>query len=235
MSEQAAPAEGGTTPPAVAGPEGTPGTAEQQATQEQQAVDWQDRYQHLQPEYTRVTQENATLREQVEYAHSLLSSDDPDTRRAAAEALGYVLEDEPQPGVNEDPLEQFGERLGRIEESLTQRQQDAEDEAYAEQVRAVVDERLSGLGIPEDDQDWVLAYAINALPITEEGLPDIQQAFRVFQARETERQRAWAQSKQAPHFSPHGQPATEVPNLDNRQERQDWMTRRLMEGEQAGY
>lgn len=233
MSEQSAPEQG---TPAVAGPEGTPGTAEQQVTQAE--TDWQDRYQHLQPEYTRVTQEVAELRRQQELYEQLLSAEDADTRREIAEQLGYVLEEdeETQTGdPEEDPLSQFGERLGRVEQSLSARDQEREDAAYAEQVRAVVDERLGQLQIPKDDQDWVLAYAINALPITEEGLPDIAQAFQAFQARETERQKAWAQSKRAPHISPHGQSATEAPNLDNRQERQDYMVRRLQEGEQAGY
>jgi hypothetical protein len=62
-------------------------------------------------------------------------------------------------------------------------------------VRSQVDARLDTLGLDKDDQDWVLAYAINALPVTQEGLPDIEQAHRVFVARETERQRQWAQGQ----------------------------------------
>jgi hypothetical protein len=226
MSEQAAPAEGG-TPPAVAGPEGTPGAAEQQTTQ--QEIDWQDRYQHLQPEYTRATQQNR-LYEQM------LTAEDPDTRREAAAQLGYEFadEEEPVPDADEDPIAAYGERLGRLEQSLAEQDQEREDDAYAAQVRAVVDERLDGLGIPKDDQDWVLAYAINALPATEEGLPDLRQAYEVFQARELERQKAWARTKQAPRISPDGQPATEAPNLDNRQERQDFIMRRMMDND-AGY
>ena len=215
--------------PAVAGPEGTPGTAEQAPD-----TDWQDRYQHLQPEYTRVTQENAQLREQQELYDLLLSTDDPDTRRQAALQLGYQLEEdeEPAPDEFEDPFDVYDERLGRIEESLTQRQQDEADAEYAREVRVVVDERLAELELDKDDQDWVLAYAINALPITEEGLPDIEQAHQVFQARETERQKAWAQTKRTHHISPVGQQATEVPNLDNDQERRDWMVRQLQANEQ---
>lgn len=225
MSEQAAPAEGG-PPPAVAGPEGTPGAAEQQA--QQQGVDWEDRYQHLQPEYTRATQQNR-LYEQM------LTAEDADTRRQAAEQLGYEFADdeEPDPGPNEDPLVAYDQRLERLEQSLAEQDQDRETEAYAAQLRGVIDERLGQLGIAKDDQDWVLAYAINALPITEEGLPDLEQAHSVFAARELERQKAWARSKQAPRISPDGQPASEAPNLDNRQERQDWVVRRMMDNDQG--
>lgn len=227
MSEQGAPPEG---TPAVAGPEGTPGTAEPQVTQDADEG-WQQRYVDIQREYTRSQQENSLFRQ-------LLSDADPDTRREIAEQLGYTLEEEEepqQPDPNGDPLVQYDERLSRIEQSQTLAEQEREEAAYVEQLQAVVTERLDGLGIDDGDKDWVLAYAVNALPPTDEGLPDLEQAKSVFQARETERQRAWAQSKRAPHISPHGQPATEVPNLDNRQERQDWMTRRLQDNEQAGF
>jgi hypothetical protein len=230
MSEQ----DGPEPTPAVAGPEGAPGSAE--AT-EQQEIDWQKRYGDLQPEYTRVTQENAELRRQQEMYDYLLSTEDPDTRRAIAEELGYVLEEEETDEYEpeEDPLVAYDQRLGRLEQTEAEREQEQAEQAYAAQVREIVDEQLDALELDRDDQDWVLAYAINALPITEDGLPDIQQAYEVFTARETERQRNWARSKHAPRISPSGQPATEVPNLDDRQERQDFIMRRMMENEQASY
>jgi hypothetical protein len=215
----------------VAGPESGTGTAEQD---HEAAVDWQKRYADLQPEYTRATQELAELRRQQELYDLLVSTDDADTRRQIAEQLGYVLDEEPdEPELDpEDPFAHYDERLGRIEQSLTQRQQEEQDATYAAEVRRKVDARLDQLGLDKDDQDWVLAFAINALPVTAEGLPDIEQAHQAFIARETERQRRWAAGKKtAPHLSPHGQAATEVPNLDNRQERQDWMVRRLQENE----
>ena len=226
MSEQGEPLD-----PAVAGPEGTPGSAEQT---EQAEIDWAKRYSDLQPEYTRVTQEAAELRRSQELYDALLSTDDPDTRRAIAAELGYELaEDETEDDEDEDPLEYVGQRLERVEQTLTEREREEADQAYAAQVREIVDEQLDQLGLDHGDQDWVLAYAINALPITEEGLPDIAQAHQVFVARETERQRNWAKSKRAPHISPNGQSGTEAPNLDNRQERQDFIMRRMLEEEQA--
>ena len=78
----------------VAGPE--PGTG----TTEQAQVDWQKRYSDLQPEYTRATQELADLRRNQELYDLLISTDDADTRRQIAEALGYQLQEEPEePGA----------------------------------------------------------------------------------------------------------------------------------------
>jgi hypothetical protein len=227
MSDQGLSAENS---PGVVGPEAGTGTAEQQGQPE---VDWQKRYIDTQAEYSRGQQELAELRRQQELYDLMISTDDPDTRRQVAERLGYQLEEEPEPEPEyDDPFEKYNERLGRIEQSLTQREQTEQDEAYAAEVRSAVDARLDTLGLDKDDQDWVLAYAINALPVTQEGLPDIEQAHSVFVARETERQRQWAKGKRsAPHIAPNGQAATEVPNLDKRQDRVDWMLRRMQENE----
>lgn len=222
--------------PAVAGPDTVPGTAEANSPQE---IDWQKRYVDTQEAYTKGQQEIADLRRVGELYEQLLTNEDPDVRRQVALELGYELDDgeqDPSLDPNEDPLGYMDERLGRIEHTLSAREQEQADAAYFEQMQAVVNERLDQLpGLDKADQDWVLAYAVNALPITEEGLPDLQGALQAFQAWETDRQRKWARTKQAPHFSPHGQSATEAPNLDDRQDRQDFIMRRMQEGDQAGY
>lgn len=211
--------------PAVAGPTGPAAEPTPEPT------DWQKRYTDLQAEYTRSQQTNAEMARERELYELLVSTEDADTRRQIAEQLGYVLEEE-EPEVNiDDPFAPYDERIGRLEAALTQRERTEAESQYANEVRQACDDRLDALGIPKDDQDWVLAYAINALPATQEGLPDIDQAFQVFAARETERQKAWARTKKAPHFAPNGQAATEVPNLDNRAERVAWMTQRLQDNE----
>lgn len=211
--------------PAVAGPEGL--ASETPAETE---VDWQKRYVDLQSEYTRTTQENAEHRHQQELYDVLVSTDDPDTRRKVAEQLGYLLEKE-EPEVDlENPFAVYDDKIAKLESALTQREEREREDAYASEIRRVCDEQLDSLGIDKEDQDWVLAYAINALPVNQQGLPDIRQAYSVFAERETARQRKWATTKrQAPRISPNGQPATEVPNLDNHQERVEWMTRKLEE------
>jgi hypothetical protein len=227
MSGQMDAAAADAAPPVVAGPNGT-GEAEQAAQAE---VDWQKRYADLQPEYTRTTQEVADLKRQQELYDVLISTNDPDTRRMVAEQLGYVLEDEPDATEDDDPLSAYDRRLAALESQTAEREQQEANDQYAQQVRAAVDERLNQLGIDKADQDWVLAYAINALPSNAQGLPDLDGAYAEFQQRETARQRAWAQTKRAPHIATAGQAATEVPNLDDRQARVDWMTRRITEGE----
>lgn len=221
MSDQT-PAEQDTSE--VAGPDGT-GAAEQQA-----AIDWQERYSSLQPEYTRATQEAAQLRERNEL-YELMVTGDPDTRRQAAEALGYQIdEDEPDTQQYEDPVEQLRAELrAEFRSELSQRDQQAQEAQIATQTRAVVDERLGQLDfLSKKDQDIVLAYAINALPAVEgpNGLPmpDIDQAYKVLQDRDLEAQKNWAKSKRAPRISPVGQSATEAPDLSTHEGRVAHMT-----------
>lgn len=235
MSEQA-PAPQDT--PAVVGPEGTPDTAEQT----QQEIDWQRRYVDLQPEYTRATQRTRELEQRQEYYELALTSDDPDTRRQAIEALGYAYEDSdesPNEPVYEDPYDSLRADMDAVRADLAQRdraQQEAQENAL---IGALTQERLQALdGLATEDQDWVLAYAINALPAVREAgvpvpVPDIQGAYDVFIARETERQKAWAKTKRAPYVPSGGLTATEVPNLDTHQGRVDYAMQKLAEHEQA--
>jgi hypothetical protein len=236
VSEQNPAPEQGT--PAVGGPEGAAPAEE---------IDWQaralaaeDRYGHLQPEYTRTTQEAATQRDQLQWYELLVTSEDADIRRQAAEALGFEFEEEQPSEPETDPVKPLQERLDRMEQTQSQRDQEAQDAEYARAMRAVLDERLEELmpGSQSDDgvkfdQDQVLAYAMHALPPAEDGLPDLQGAYDLLTQRQDARQKSWAQSKRAPHISPNGQTGTEVPNLDNDQERQDWMARQLQANEQS--
>lgn len=242
MSEQAPGAPGletGTPPdkPAVGGPSGTA------------AEDWQARamaaeesFSNLQPEYTRATQEAAAQREALQWYDLLISAEDPDVRAQAAEALGLELaeEDRPPDEGTQDPLQPIDHRLQALEERDARRDADQQEYEQARQVREVLDNRLEelmpGANHPDPDvakgvkfdQDQILAYAINALPVGEDGLPQVALAHQLWSQRNDARQQDWARSKRAPMFSPGGQTATEVPNLDNDQERQDYMTRRLM-------
>jgi hypothetical protein len=224
--------------PAVGGPEGA-------ATE---GVDWESRaraaeqsFSNLQPEYTRVTQEREQLREAIQWHELLLTSDDPELRAQAAEALGIVFdEEEPPADDDQDPLEPYDARLRSLEERDARREADQQELEHVRAVREVLDAQLEelmpGAQHPDPDiakgvkfdQDQVLAYAINALPVGEDGLPPIALAHQLWSERNDARQQDWARSKRAPMFSPGGQTATEVPNLDNDQERQDYMTRRLM-------
>lgn len=216
MAEEQAPVEGT--------PEETPAPEQEQQTQS--VVDYEKRYSDLRPQYDR------TVAEVQQYKTALedLRSDDPDTRRQAAEALGLQLAEEAA-----EEFEQVEQPLTRAEfqQFLQEQQAQSQEQERAQQVRTVVDAQLQEWGLDEEDGNDVLAYAIHALPRTDEGYPDVWAAYERFQKRDQARQKAWRESKRAPHMSPVGTAGTQTPNLDNRQERQDWMASQLMANEQA--
>lgn len=219
MSEQQPPAPQDTA--AVAGPNEAPGAAQEQAPQEH---NWQERYEHLQPEYTRTTQQLKELEQRQQWYELLVTSDDPDTRRQAAEVLGYQLPEEQdsfeeqEPAEYEDPYDQLRKELDELRQWRDQTTQSTQEEQQAQLIRAVTDERLQALeGVDPQDHDLILAYAINALPpVNEPGipvpLPDVQAAAQFFQNREIERQKAWAKGKRAPYVPSGGVTANEVPD-----------------------
>jgi hypothetical protein len=228
MSEQAPGADLQPDTHAVGGPQGA---AAEEVDWQARAIAAEDRYGNLQPEYTRASQEAAQLREAIEWHELLVTSEDPDIRRQAAEVLGYEFEEEPEPdpGQFQDPLEPVNQRLEYLESLNEQAQEDQNEAEYASAVRGVLDERLAQLmpDAGEVAQNMVLAYAINALPVADDGLPDLNAAHEVWSQLQDDQQKSWVDSKRAANFSPNGLTGTEVPNLDNDQERQDYMVRRL--------
>lgn len=216
MSEQHPPASTEDTG-AVAGPIEAPGAAESTP----QDTDWQKRYSDLQPEYTRTTQRVSELENREQWFNVLVTAEDADTRRQAAEALGYDIPDEVEdvePAEYDDPYDELRAELNELRDWRDQTTQSAQEQQQGELITALTSERLSAIeGLASEDQDMVLAYAINALPpVREPGipvpLPDVRGAFEYFQARELERQKSWASTKRAPYVSPGGRPANEVPD-----------------------
>jgi hypothetical protein len=218
MSDQQPPAERDTA--AVAGPDVAPGTAQEQAE-----VDWQKRYQDLQPEYTRTSQKAAELEQKQQWYELLVTSDDPDTRRQAAQVLGYELpeeeglEEEFEPVEYDDPVDELRTRQQALEERLNQEQEAMRMAEQGALIREVVDERMGQFdGLPTKAQEWILAYAVNALPAVHEPgvpvpLPDLAQAHQAWQELQTEAQQSWAKTKQrAPRVMPGGVTADQVPD-----------------------
>ena len=245
MSEQQAPRPEDT--PAVAGPEGTPGAQEQPPYGDPNDP-YEKRYNDLRSWTDRVSQESADLRQQQEdwqrerELYQLMNfAEDEDTRRQAAQALGFEFEQEDsnEPAYYEDPYDAQSARMDALEQQWAERQLQEKEQSDVALMRAITDERMAQMAgdLDERSQNMILAYAINALPaLNERGVPvpvpDIKGALDEFRAWETERQKAWVQSKRAPYVPPGGQEATEVPDLDSHQGRVDYALRQLQSAEQ---
>jgi hypothetical protein len=190
------------------------GTAEEApGTQtDQQAVDYQKRYDDLRPEFDRRGSRIAEL-ERYEQAVNDLRSDDADTRARAAQALGLPFEfvdDTPEEDPYADPQEQLAARLEALEQQLQQRGQQEQQAQQIAQIEQHVEQQLAALeGLDDQDRKWIVNTAV-AMPPTAEGMPDIRAAFEEFKAWETARQQKWAQTKRAPHVGQVGTAGTQA-------------------------
>jgi len=247
MSEQAPRPE---DTPAAAGPPGT-GAAQEAPPFGDPSDPYEKRYNDLRSWTDRVTHETADLRREREdwqrerdLYQLAWTAEDEDTRRQAYEALGFTLEEEPspsEPAEYDDPYAQLLARQEALEQRIAQRDQSEHEAQEVALIREISDERLKALApdLDERSHNWLLAYAINALPALREvgvpvPVPDVKGALEEFQAWETERQKSWAESKRrAPYVTPGGQTATEVPTLDTHAQRTEYAVRKLQEAEQA--
>jgi hypothetical protein len=217
MSDQQAPAPPDT--PAVAGPNEAPGTQEQQVT----ADPYEKRYNDLRPEFDRATAERAELAQWKEWAQLALTTEDTDTQRQALQRLGFDVPDEVEdiePAYEEQYVQD--PRLDEIVAWKEKQEQAAKEAAGFEYLTGHINSEVERLGMTNLDdatRQWVLSRAlanpgIPAPPGSpHDELPNVEAAYKEFQAWELERQKQWAKTKQnAPYVPPGGQPANEVPD-----------------------
>jgi len=220
MSDQQAPTNVDT--PAVAGPTEAPGTA--QDTQQVQDTGYEQRYKDLQAEYTRSQQAFKEAQEREQWYRELVTSDDPDTQRRAAEILGFELPDE-------DELDEFAgaeefepdgpEYMTRAEFEEFRRQEQAQQQQQMAQEFTTdwAHQQFDELGVEGDQtRAFIFAQALAMPParpqpgMPVDSLPDIRGAYEQYQAWRDEEMRNWAKTKRAPHVPAGGLPANEVPD-----------------------
>lgn len=231
MSDQA---PGTQDTPDDAGTQQNAGTDQQQGqtTPATPDVDWQQRYEHLQPEFTRATQEVSQYRQLVD----ALQADDLDTRRQAAAMLGIELVDDDDDGLEDDPLSPLAQRLDRLEQHLATSHEQQQLQAAQDQDITYLDtafgqiERELGRELTEHEVRLLTGAAL--VQRDEHGRPNVQAAWQLAQQIEQDHQKRWATTKRAPHVSAAGQQGAQAPNLDDRDERQQYMLERYQSGRQ---
>lgn len=194
-------------------------------------------YKNLQADYTRKSQEVAEQRKEAEEAlrfydavrnpetldsvlQQIADAYGPD---AVLDALGYAVDDEPEPANADDPVASLRGELDALKGQLTQQQEKAQEEALLAQIESNVEEQFSALDLSEKEQEIVLAHALTAGYVTSEGFPDVRKAFEDFSSVLTDRQKKYVEGKRAPRQPTSGAAGTEAFDFSNEDER-----RRLM-------
>lgn len=219
----------GQAPEAETPDAGQPGT--DQPTQAE--IDWAKRYSDLQPEYTRATQEAAELRQKEIFYRDLVTSTDPDTRRQAAEALGFELEAEPDDTqYGDDPVAALQAQIAALQEQYTGDKQQQSQQQQIAHLEQVTEQALDGLKVPDEDgiRDWIVSRAV-ALPPNEQGFPDVKTAYEEFNALINAQKKSWATTKRAPHIAASGVEGNQAPKLHEmpRDQRDEYLARRLQD------
>lgn len=225
------------TPETADTPEGT-GTGQQTESQ----TNWEERYREAQAWGTRTAQEAAELRAYKQLVDDW-NSDDPEAQKRAAERLGIQLEeDDDDDTLYESQATQAQlspEDRQLLEQFRAQQQTQAEQQQY-QAYRSDVDPQLQQMGVPEGLRDAVAEAALNLPGIqTPQGLrPDLEgavkqiQQFALIAAELPDVQKqileSYRQTKRAPGVSSAGTAGTQVPDLDDRQARIDWMVEQAM-------
>lgn len=196
----------------------------QQQTQE---IDWQKRATDHQAAYTQSQQELARYRQELEERNQLIAAAQSGDREAV-ERLGFQLYAEEEDGQYTDPNEQLARELAELKQWRDEFTGAQQQEQQVARIEASVEQQLDKIGgLDEEDKDWIVSRAI-ALPPTSDGLPDIKAAYDQLVARDQKRLQSWAKTKPRSAFtSAGGQEGTQVPDLSNREQRQQWMLSEL--------
>ncbi len=193
---------------------------------------YEKRYNDLRPKFDQTAQEAAELRA---FKESLTS--DPEALHAFLAEQGYEVED-PDPPAYDSAAE---ERLARIEEMLTARQE-AEAQAASEQaeqsriaaLEGLIEQQMTSVaalaGVEKLDaktRGWLESRALYGLPPREDGAPDIEGAYSELMEWRKSDDSVWAQTKNAPRPPGNGKPGVQAPDLDDGEARRAWMRQQL--------
>lgn len=229
MPDEAIPTESSedTSPPDESGPEGAP--AESEEGSQASETDWQSRYDNLRPHADRVSQENAELRQLITSAQQ--------GDHEAIERLGFALEEGEDEG--EDDYLEPDDRIDRLEGILAERlrleAEQEQDQEQRELENAHLIEQLAELEtkhgeIADGDLEALLRLA-ESMP-DEGGFPDLIAAHDYDSKRFEDRRKSWVSSKRTPQ-APSGASATEKVDLNDPEQRREFMARRIAEEQSA--
>lgn len=236
-----------TTPPGsqdTAGTDGPPDTgtqADAPTFDESQYVPI-TRYTEAQAWGTKASQEAAELRqkhetaEQTAYAWQVYATtDDPDLKRQAAEALGLETE---QPVEDDDPLSTLNARVEKFEKWQEEQTRQATEAAENERIGTLIGERITAL-VNESGQEYSEAemkvlYGLALLEQDEKGDPNPQAAWDLFHEVGKTRSKQILSGKRDVHKPSSGVDASKRPDMSTRKGRLEFAEERLAALESDG-
>lgn len=208
---------------AESGPEtGTPAPDSQESTAPEQ--NWEQRFGDMQRIATQAQQEAAEYRQVVELA-----------RQGDPRALNYLGYEVPETDTEDVAEPDPNEKLSQLEERLNQQEQQAQEAARQQELQQAADafyqEEFQKL---DPENSWPQEYrnlvvAAGDQHIAEDGLPDLKAAHEAIQGQFESFFNDRVQRKRTPQAPPSGASPSHTPNLDNKDDRQNYMIEQMME------
>jgi hypothetical protein len=194
-------------------------------------VDFEQRYNDLRPEFDRRSQQLSQLEKFQQAVSGQLG---PEAQAEALKAYGVELEDDASDvdEYDDDP----DSRLERLEATIEEQQQQAAAQQAAEAEAEFLSEGIESLEEQEgrefsDQEIAILASVARANP-TNEGLPDLRLAHQHLAELQKGLQARWLESKKAQRRPGSGIAADKAVDLDNDEDRVQFMADRLAAAEQ---
>lgn len=214
MSDETVPQPEDTPAPDQAAPDGTP------ASDAQPDANWEKRYSDLQPEYTRVSQEAAQYRQFIQLARA----GDPDALAELGLSFPDDEEDEYEDDDSDEPL--YDPRVDQLLQAEQQRQEEALVDELEDHVLGEIDRLASANGLedlPEAAVDLIVSY----VTLDDAGNPAVEQAFQKVTGLLDDHVKSYVAGKRKAVSAPSGSSASHQPNLDDDNERREYIASRL--------
>lgn len=200
------------------------------AEESQAAVDFEKRYNDLRPEYDRVTQRSSQLEQLI----SAAQQGDPE----ALDALGLEPAEDDTQNDDEyvDPYESLSQKVESLEEMLARQQEEEQNFARFQQENEYVNseveklEQKLGRDIGEEEYDLITSWAASMRD--EQGRPDVAAAYDKWDKLLNAKKKDYFESKKAPQVGT-GAAATKEVNLDDPNERHEYIVSRLNQMDQS--
>jgi hypothetical protein len=209
-----------------------PGGPEDGIPADSPEVNYEQRYNDLRPEFDRRSQQLSQLEQFQQAVSGQLG---PEAQAEALKAYGVELEDD-EAGDDFEYDDDPDSRLERIEAAMEEQQEQAYAAQAAEAEAEFLSEGIEALETNEgrefsEQEIAVLASVARANP-TSEGLPDLVLAHQHLTELQKSSQARWIESKKSTRRPGSGIAADRAVDLDNDEDRVQFMADRLAAAEQ---
>lgn len=185
----------------------------------QQEIDYQKRYDDLRSEFDRRNQQ--------------WSKYEQDPNEFLREH-GYELaeQEEPEDEVElEEDLDPYETRLSALEarqqQEALEEQQDQYEDAVVDHINGELTELVKDTGREFSEDEFQTLGDLSRILVNDQGIPDVKAAYqRIYEGVLSKERDRWVNSKKAPQVSA-GRAGSSAPNLDNPEERREYMAQRL--------